>query len=176
VRDPTLYDARARLRWAVGTAVLVAVLDQGIKQLVSVMLAACPAGRALAACPRLLLPGGIGLVRVESNGGLPGLLAPVDLATLIAVMGVLFVLLYARRLDRPARPAGIAIGLQLGGALSNLADRLIRGASLDYLPVRPVVFNLADVALLVGMLLAVWLLMNRSRWTADRVVRRTPEA
>jgi len=51
----------------------------------------------------------------------------------------------------------ISLGLVLGGALSNLVDRVLRGAVLDFidLQVWPV-FNVADVAIIVGVSMFVW--------------------
>jgi signal peptidase II len=57
----------------------------------------------------------------------------------------------------------LAVGLVLGGALGNLADRLFRGhgflngAVVDFVDFRVwPVFNLADAAITVGCLLLVW--------------------
>ena len=52
--------------------------------------------------------------------------------------------------------AQIALGGALGGAASNLLDRFWRGAVVDFIDLRfwPV-FNLADVAICVGALIAI---------------------
>jgi signal peptidase II len=57
----------------------------------------------------------------------------------------------------------VAVGLVLGGALGNLADRLFRGhgllkgAVVDFVDLRVwPVFNLADAAITCGCLLLVW--------------------
>ena len=51
----------------------------------------------------------------------------------------------------------VALGLQLGGALGNLLDRLQQGYVTDFLDVGPwPIFNVADSAISVGMLLMVW--------------------
>jgi signal peptidase II len=42
-------------------------------------------------------------------------------------------------------------GLLIGGALSNLADRVVLGAVRDFLATPWIVFNLADVAVVVGI-------------------------
>ena len=80
-------------------------------------------------------------------------------APLVALLatGVLLVLLRtSRTLHRP--PALLAIGLVLGGAVGNLLDRVFRdghgflgGAVVDFVDLQwwPV-FNLADVAIVVG--------------------------
>lgn len=51
-------------------------------------------------------------------------------------------------------PAGL--GLALGGAGSNLADRILRGGVVDFVDLRVwPVFNLADVAILAGLALVL---------------------
>ena len=50
-----------------------------------------------------------------------------------------------------------ALGLQLGGALGNLLDRLQQGYVTDFLDVGPwPIFNVADSAISFGMVLMVW--------------------
>jgi signal peptidase II len=52
---------------------------------------------------------------------------------------------------------GAAIGAALGGAAGNLADRLRRGAIVDFIAIgRWPPFNLADVAIVGGIGLLVW--------------------
>jgi signal peptidase II len=64
----------------------------------------------------------------------------------------------------PRRLVATALGLVIGGALGNVADRLCRGAVADFfylhtsLPVGPLanyVFNVADVAISLGVALLV---------------------
>ncbi len=49
----------------------------------------------------------------------------------------------------------IALGLQLGGAIGNLLDRLLRGTVTDFVwfSVFPAVFNMADAAISLGVAL-----------------------
>ena len=50
-----------------------------------------------------------------------------------------------------------ALGLQLGGALGNLLDRLRLGYVTDFVDVGPwPIFNVADSAISIGMVLMVW--------------------
>jgi signal peptidase II len=65
----------------------------------------------------------------------------------------------------PSRIATLAVGLVIGGALGNAADRLARGAVADFfylhttLPVGPLanyVFNVADVAISAGVALLLF--------------------
>jgi signal peptidase II len=51
----------------------------------------------------------------------------------------------------------LPLGLIAGGALSNIIDRLVRGAVVDFINLRVwPVFNLADTALVVGTILFLW--------------------
>lgn len=43
-------------------------------------------------------------------------------------------------------------GLTIGGAISNVADRLIYGSVRDFITVGNVALNIADVAILVGLI------------------------
>lgn len=63
------------------------------------------------------------------------------------------------------RLSGLALGLVIGGALGNMTDRVMRGAVADFfylhttLPVGPLanyVFNVADVAITVGVALLLY--------------------
>jgi len=72
----------------------------------------------------------------------------------VAVVVIAFMLLYTRQLATAGWPVQIAVGLQLGGAFGNLIDRIRFGSVTDFLDFKfwPV-FNLADSAIVVGMLL-----------------------
>lgn len=72
----------------------------------------------------------------------------------------------------------LPLGLMLGGAFSNVLDRLIRGAVVDFIDLRiwPV-FNLADVAIVVGALLFVWYAWRTSHGqSAHRAAGPAPRA
>ncbi len=69
----------------------------------------------------------------------------------------------------------LALGLQLGGALGNLLDRLNQGYVTDFLDVGPwPIFNVADSGISVGMVLMVWyFFMNRDEDEATSAVAAT---
>ena len=73
--------------------------------------------------------------------------------------------LWARRAERPF--TGLALGLIIGGAIGNFIDRVRTGVVVDFVDVTalyfPWVFNLADSAITVGivLLLAEGLLQPR---------------
>ncbi len=58
---------------------------------------------------------------------------------------------------RASGAAATGLGLALGGATSNMLDRLRRGAVIDFIDIRVwPVFNLGDVAIVAGVALSVW--------------------
>lgn len=108
--------------------------------------------------PIRVIPGVLSLTYTTNSGGAFGLgqSAPWLFAgATIVVSAVIVVASF-----RPLRPlVAIALGLILGGALGNLADRALNGPSfggrvIDFidLQVWPV-FNLADTAIVIGALL-----------------------
>ena len=86
----------------------------------------------------------------------------VVLGVVATVMAVVLVVL-ARRVRRTSSAVGL--GLVLGGALGNLADRLFRGhggAVVDFITLSHwPTFNLADTAITVGVVLLVVTLLFR---------------
>lgn len=72
----------------------------------------------------------------------------------------------------------IALGLQLGGALGNLLDRLQQGYVTDFIDVGPwPIFNVADSAISVGMVLMVWYFFtNRDEEKKDVAIAETTSA
>jgi signal peptidase II len=110
---------------------------------------------------------GVELVHVRNHGvafslgsGQAGL---VIAGTSVALAAL--VVYFARHPDRHG--LWLPTGLLVGGAAGNLLDRLLRGAVTDFLkiPLWPA-FNLADVAITVGVLALLWVLEGPPRRTA----------
>lgn len=100
--------------------------------------------------------GPITLIRVQNPGtGYLFLRSPL-VALGLGLLGCLLVVAYAVWLGHLSWVAVAGVGLQAGGALSNVLDRLLVGGANDYVNLTPTfTFNLADVLLLLGMVLAV---------------------
>ena len=86
------------------------------------------------------------------------------------ILGVLILAAVRRQWSRPTL---FGLALFIGGGASNLADRLARGTVTDFInvglgPVRTGIFNIADVAILLGAGLVV-LARYRSRERAPEV-------
>jgi signal peptidase II len=140
--------ARSRARGArqlartLAAAAAVVALDQTTKALA---LNALSPGSGRPLVGRLVT-----LTLVENRGAAFGLLggaAPELAAFALAVAaGILW---WSARSERPA--IAWALGLVLGGALGNLADRLLRHAVVDFVNVHVwPVFNVADAAITLG--------------------------
>ncbi len=72
--------------------------------------------------------------------------------TVLVVLGLLF---YLRTIPKQAWMVRVGMGLLIGGALGNMIDRVTVGQVLDFIesPLRSGIFNVADVAINVGMVL-----------------------
>ena len=83
------------------------------------------------------------------------------------LFGVLIAALWL--VPRTRSPRQIAAGaLLLGGAVGNLVDRVVWGTVRDFLPLGPVVANLADLAVLTGLLLTLTSTWNPEHPSDDR--------
>lgn len=83
---------------------------------------------------------------------------------LIAVVVVVAIMLYYRHLPEGDWLIRISLGLQMGGAVGNLIDRLRFGHVVDFIDVGfwPI-FNIADASITIGVVLIVF-----SLWRSDR--------
>ncbi|MCS7260217.1 MAG: signal peptidase II [Anaerolineae bacterium] len=83
---------------------------------------------------------------------------------LIAVIVVIAIVLYYHRLPAEDWLVRISLGLQLGGAMGNLIDRLRFGYVIDFIDISfwPV-FNLADASITAGVLLIIYQLWRTER-------------
>ena len=84
--------------------------------------------------------------------------------TLTAAVGVIALLLHYRWGISDSLWLKSSLGLQLGGALGNLIDRLRFGHVIDFLDFRVwPVFNLADSAIVVGAIVLIYFLLFASK-------------
>lgn len=137
------------------TAVVVFFLDMGSKFLVQRLLT--PDHRVA------VINGVFYLTLVHNPGAAFGLFANrTGFFILVTLVVVGLLLYYSHYYARGQGLLPVAIGLQLGGALGNLVDRVRYGKVVDFLDfqVWPV-FNVADMAIVIGVGLFV-LVMWRS--------------
>jgi signal peptidase II len=95
-------------------------------------------------------------------GALEG--AGLVVAILIGLSLALLVAYFLANRDMPL--LWLPVGLLLGGALGNLADRAREGAVIDFIdPVGWPAFNVADACIVVGVLALLWVVEGRPRRT-----------
>ncbi len=110
---------------------------------------------------------------VTNTGVAFGLLQGHSEILALVALGVVFVLLlYRHQHPRKDWLLDCALGLQIGGAFGNLVDRLTAGHVIDFVDLKfwPV-FNVADTAISLGVLLLVWRM-----WREERGQRATSGA
>ncbi len=76
-----------------------------------------------------------------------------------AVLGTILLIQYIPLFK--GQTVQIGLGAAIGGATGNLIDKLRRGAVIDFIDLRiwPV-FNLADAAIVLGVVITLWSLVN----------------
>lgn len=71
----------------------------------------------------------------------------------ILILAILVTLIFFMLSEKNIFPMGLIIG----GGISNLIDRMVRGYIIDYLFLDPLpIFNLADLAVVIGVFLIVY--------------------
>ena len=115
------------------------------------------------------MAGPVEITLVRNPGGAFGLFqsgaVPLTIISLIVVAGIVMI---SRRSGQMVLLLGVALGLQLGGAVGNLLDRLRFGHVVDFINVQVwPIFNVADVAITTGIVLLAGHLV-----LCDRAARR----
>ncbi len=161
---------KGRPIWVVGSvAVLVFLLDQGTKAWVRAHI---PLNGALYPIPAVR--SFFRLTHLTNTGVAFGFLQNMDMLYLIilAVLA-LTVVLYARHLPWHHPLIQVAAGMQLGGALGNLADRFRLGHVTDFIDFFVTIggrtyhyppFNVADASIVMGvsiLFLVLWRLESQ---------------
>ena len=82
----------------------------------------------------------------------------------LSILTIVMILVFYRQLVGSGRILRVAVGLLIGGASGNLIDRLRFGYVVDFLDFQiwPV-FNLADSAVTIGVVLILWNLFHKRR-------------
>ena len=138
---------------AVATAGLVVAVDQATKQLVVTNIAR---GDSVSVLPGLDFTNtrntGVAFGALEGGGLIVALLIGVSLGLLVAY--------FAANRDRPW--LWLPVGMLLGGALGNLADRAREGAVIDFIdPIAWPAFNVADSCIVVGVVVLLFVVEGR---------------
>ena len=138
---------------ALATAGLVVAVDQATKQLAATRILR---GDQVAVIP------GLDLTNTRNTGVAFGALEGGGLVVAILI-GVSLTLLVGYFVANRERPwLWLPVGMLLGGALGNLADRAREGAVIDFIdPVAWPAFNVADSCIVVGVLVLLWVVEGR---------------
>ena len=145
-----------------GTALVVLAADQISKHLVRLHL-----HRGIPWDPVSWLRPVLSLTYVTNEGAAFGLFPQMKpLYPWIAVAAIAFILFYLRRFPLDGWLIQVSLGMQLGGALGNLIDRLLRNGfvtdfiDLNFWPLQEwPVFNVADSSVVVGTCILAGLLL-----------------
>jgi signal peptidase II len=140
---------------AIATAGLVVAVDQVTKQL---------ADSDIERGDEVNVFFGLDLTNTRNTGVAFGALegAGLVVAILIGLSLTLLVVYYFLNRDMPL--LWLPVGLLLGGALGNLADRAREGAVIDFIdPVAWPAFNLADACIVVGVFMLLWVVEGRPK-------------
>ncbi len=145
-------------------AVLILVLDRITKRWVMANLRPGESWNPVPALERW-----VSLTYVTNTGAAFGLFPDYGvLFMIIAVVVIVGIIFYYRYLSVAGNPwlIQISLGLQLGGALGNLVDRLLYGHVVDFIDFKVwPVFNVADSSLSVGVaILAFYLFRYGEDW------------
>lgn len=102
------------------------------------------------------------IVHWKNSGAAFGMLQGFgDIFMILAILVAGAIVFYFPRVPREDWPLRLAMGLQLGGALGNLTDRLTQGYVIDFISVGNFpVFNVADSSISVGaaiLILSIWI-------------------
>ena len=147
--------SRAGPAAAIATAGLVVAVDQGTKQL---------AVSNIERGDELNVFFGLDFTNTRNTGVAFGALEGAGLVVAVLI-GLSLALLLGYFLVHHEMPLlWLPVGLLLGGALGNLADRAREGAVIDFIdPVAWPAFNLADTCIVVGVFLLLWVVEGRPR-------------
>ena len=147
-----------RAQWALflGVASAVLLLDRISKHLVVEKLAVGEMWNPVA-----FLRPFVTITHVSNTGAAFGLFR--DYGTLFAIVAILVVvgiLVFYRYLPSGQLWIRVSLGLQLGGALGNLFDRVLLGSVVDFIDIKfwPV-WNVADMAIVSGVALLAFQLL-----------------
>jgi signal peptidase II len=155
------------IRWGLlfGIAFGVVLLDQVTKALVIANLSLYERWMPIDALSRVF-----SITYTRNTGAAFGIFQSGSLFFLtLAVIASFAIIYYYRQISTSAWLVRIALGLQLGGALGNAIDRILRGYVVDFIHLyyEPhfdwPIFNFADSSIVIGVFLLVVIL-----WNADK--------
>ena len=83
---------------------------------------------------------------------------------LVSLVGITVLVIIYRSQRLPSGLLRLSLGLQIGGAVGNLLDRVRLGHVTDWVDIGPwPVFNVADASIVTGLVLLAWLFIGAER-------------
>ena len=159
-----------RLALVGGVAVVVFILDRLTKNWVELNI---PVYEGRPVIDDLLR-----IVHTQNSGAAFGLLPErTTLLSVLSVVAVVAILFYYRHIASASPFIALTLGMQLGGALGNLVDRVGQGYVVDFVDVgipggwRFWAFNVADSSIVLGILFVSILLWREDRRTERRAAQ-----
>jgi signal peptidase II len=147
VPEAVLPGRRRQLTVLLGTAAVVFVLDHVTKWAVS---------QNIALGDQVPSSGPVTLHHIENRGAAFGLFPQMQFVFLAVAVAVAAYILVAGRRFGPGVFPQVLLGMILGGALANAVDRVVQGYVVDFIDLqRWPVFNVADMAIVLGLLVGV---------------------
>jgi signal peptidase II len=136
----------------IGIAALVIGLDQLTKWLVRTNMAL---GESIPS------EGFVRLTYTTNTGGAFGIFSSQTfLLAIVAIISVLVFLIYLRYIPLESTLLKVGLGIDLGGAVGNLIDRLRFRNVTDFIDIGPwPVFNVADMSIVVGTIIIAYYLL-----------------
>jgi signal peptidase II len=156
-----------------GVAILVLGLDQLTKVWVSVSL---PEGGWWSPLPGLWRV--FRITHITNSGAAFGIFPNQgNFFIFIAVIVALAIVFYYRHLPTEGWLIRLSLGLQLGGAVGNLLDRLRYGHVVDFIDIGfwPI-FNVADASIVTGVAILAYYLWREEQTAATPALNPTDEA
>jgi len=129
------------------------------------------------ASPRIVVPDWLSLTYTRNKGAAFGILPNETLLfVLIALVVVGVIVAYFRFLPANRPWLKLSLGLQLGGAVGNLIDRLRQGYVVDFVSIKSLpIFNIADSCIVVGVVILAYYLLTAQGGAPARTTARAPE-
>jgi signal peptidase II len=129
------------------TAIVVFVVDHLSKWLVT---------QHIALGSQVPASGPVTIHHIENRGAAFGLFPQLQVVFLVVAAAVALYILVAGRRFGPGVFPQVLLGCVLGGAIANALDRFVQGYVVDFIDLqRWPVFNVADMAIVIGILLGV---------------------
>jgi signal peptidase II len=145
--------SRAGAPAAIAAAGLVVAIDQATKQL---------ADSSIERGDSVNVFFGLDLTNTRNTGVAFGALEGAGLIVAVLIGLSLALLIGYFLVNRQMPWLWLPVGLLLGGALGNLADRAREGAVIDFIdPVAWPAFNVADTCIVAGVLMLLWVVEGR---------------